>query len=101
MTLLMKESPYNLFKSLEGIYLLDKADVGYGKDLLDDLIVPIDKLKYNRLIYDKNKDNDFYMKIGDNHKVVNNSLEISTAIATSLPVAIITPSKRNFSLRIM
>ena len=71
MTLLMKESPYNLFKSLEGIYLLDKADVGYGKDLLDDLIVPIDKLKYNRLIYDKNKDNDFYMKIGDNHKVVN------------------------------
>ena len=67
----MKESPYNLFKSLEGIYLLDKADVGYGKDLLDDLIVPIDKLKYNRLIYDKNKDNDFYMKIGDNHKVVN------------------------------
>ena len=51
----MKESPYNLFKSLEGIYLLDKADVGYGKDILDDLIVPIDKLKYNRLIYDKNK----------------------------------------------
>ena len=71
MTLLLKESPNILFKSLEGIYLLDKADVGYGKDLLDDLIVPIDKLKYNRLIYDKNKDNDFYMKIGDNHKVVN------------------------------
>ena len=67
----MKESPYNLFKSLEAVYLIDKADVGYGKDLLDDLIVPIDKLKYNRLIYDKNKDNDFYMKIGDNHKVVN------------------------------
>ena len=27
MTLLMKESPYNLFKSLEGIYLLDKTSV--------------------------------------------------------------------------
>lgn len=51
--------------------MLDKADVGYGKDLLDDLVVPIDKIKYNRLIYDKNKDNDFYMKIGDNHRVVN------------------------------
>ena len=63
MSLLMREAPYNLFKSLEGIYLLDKASVGYGKDLLDQLIVPIDKLKYNRLIYDKNKDNDFYMKI--------------------------------------
>ena len=71
MTLLLRESPYNLFKSLEGIYLLDKANIGYGKEMLDDLIVPIDKLKYNRLIYDKNKDNDFYMKIGDNHKIVN------------------------------
>ena len=71
MTLLMKESPYNLFKSLEGIYLLDKTSVGYGKDLLDQIITPIDKMKYNRLIYDKNKDNDFYMKIGDNHRIIN------------------------------
>ena len=71
MTLLLRESPYNLFKSLAGIYLLDKANIGYGKDLLDDLIVPIDKLKYNKLIYDLNKDNDFYMKVGDNHKIVN------------------------------
>ena len=71
MTLLLRESPYNLFKSLEGIYLLDKANIGYGKEMLDDLIVPIDKLKYNRLIYDLNKDNDFYMKVGDNHKIVN------------------------------
>ena len=71
MTLLLRESPYNLFKSLEGIFLLDKANIGYGKDLLDDLIVPIDKLKYNKLIYDLNKDNDFYMKVGDNHKIVN------------------------------
>ena len=71
MTLLLRESPYNLFKSLEGIYLLDKANIGYGKEMLDDLIVPIDKLKYNRLIYDLNKDNDSYMKVGDNHKIVN------------------------------
>ena len=42
MTLLLRESPYNLFKSLEGIYLLDKASVGYGKDLLDQIIIPID-----------------------------------------------------------
>ena len=41
---------YNLFKSLEDIYLLDKTSIGIGKDLLDQLIVPIDKLKYNKLI---------------------------------------------------
>ena len=74
MSLLMRESPYNLFKSLEGIYLLDKASVGYGKDLLDQLIVPIDKVKYNRLIYDINIDNVFYMKIGYIHKIVNKYL---------------------------
>lgn len=71
MGILLKESPYNLFKSLEGIYLLDKASVGFGKDILDQIIVPIDKMKYNRLIYDKNKENDFYMKSGDTHKIIN------------------------------
>lgn len=71
MGILLKESPYNLFKSMEGIYLMDKADVGFGKEILDQLIVPIDKLKYNRLIYDKNKENDFYMKSGDTHRIVN------------------------------
>jgi hypothetical protein len=43
---------YNLFKSLEDIYLLDKTSIGIGKDLLDQIIVPIDKIKYNKLIYD-------------------------------------------------
>lgn len=71
MNVLLKDSPYNLYRSLEGIYLLDKASMGYGKELLDELIVPIDKLKYNELIYEKNKDNDFYMKVGDNHKIIN------------------------------
>lgn len=71
MGILLKESPYNLFRSLESIYLLDHQSVGFGKDLLDQLIVPIDKEKYNRLIFDKNKENDFYTKIGDSHRIVN------------------------------
>ena len=52
MGILLKESPYNLFKSLESIYLLDRASIGYGKELLDQIIVPIDKVKFNKLIYD-------------------------------------------------
>ena len=43
MEILLKDSPYNLFKSLEDIYLLDKTSIGIGKDLLDQIIVPIDK----------------------------------------------------------
>ena len=54
MEVLLKDNPYNLFKSLEDIYLLDKTSIGIGKDLLDQLIVPIDKLKYNKLIYNNN-----------------------------------------------
>lgn len=80
MGILLKESPYNLFKSLEGIYLLDRANIGFGKEILDQIIVPIDKLKYNRLIYDKNKENDFYMKSGDIHKVVNKYRKEDTTI---------------------
>lgn len=77
---LLKSSPYNLFKSLEDIYYLDKSDIGIGKDLLDQLVVPIDKDKYNKQIYDLNKDNDFYMKTGDTHKVINKYRKEQTVI---------------------
>ena len=80
MSVLLKNSPYNLFRSLEGIYYLDRANISVGKDLLDNLIVPIDKLKYNKLVYDKNKDNDFYMKVGDNHRIINKYRKEDTSI---------------------
>lgn len=80
MGILLKDSPYNLFKSLEDIYLLDKSNISLGKDLLDQLIVPIDKLKYNKIIYDMNKDNDFYMKSSDMHKIVNKYRKEETTI---------------------
>ncbi len=80
MAILLKESPHNLFKSLEDIYYLDKANINLGKDLLDQIIVPIDKLKYNKLIYEKNKNNDFYIKSGDIHKIINKYREENTVI---------------------
>lgn len=69
--ILMNDTPYNLYKTLESIYLLDKSNVSFGKDLLDQIIIPLEKEKMNRLIYEKNKDNDFYMKIGDKHQINN------------------------------
>ncbi len=80
MQVLLKNNPYNLFKSLEDIYYLDKTSIGIGKDLLDQLVVPIDKEKYNKLIYELNKDNDFYMKNGDMHKIVNKYRNEETTI---------------------
>ena len=71
MGILLKNNPYNLYHTLEGIYFLDKANISLGKDLLDQLIVPIDKLQYNKILFEKNKDNDFYMKFKDTHRIIN------------------------------
>ena len=71
MGILLKNRPYNLYHTLESIYLLDKTSVGVGKDLLDELIVPIDKERYNKMLFEKNKNNDFYMKFKDNHQIIN------------------------------
>lgn len=78
--MLLRNNPYNLFRSLEGIYLLDRSNIGIGKDLLDQLIVPIDREKYNELIYNKNKDNDFYMKYRDTHRIFNKYRNEETCI---------------------
>lgn len=78
--MLLRNNPYNLFRSLEDIYLLDKTSIGIGKDLLDQIIIPIDKLSYNKKIYELNKNNDFYMKVGDTHKVVNKYRKEETTI---------------------
>lgn len=71
LAVLMEDAPYNLYKTLEDIYLLGNERASFGKDLLDQVIVPLEKEKYNKLIYEINKDNDFYMKIGNNHRIVN------------------------------
>lgn len=71
LSILMADTPYNLYKTLEGIYLLDSSSISFGKELLDQVIVPLEKDKVNKMIYEINKDNDFYMKIGDNHRIVN------------------------------
>lgn len=80
LAVLMNEVPYNLYRTLEGIYLLDKNSISYGKDLLDQVIIPIDKAKYNRTIYDLNKDNDFYTKVGDKHTIYNKYRNETTTI---------------------
>jgi len=80
LSILLDESPYNLYKTLEGIYLLNKENVSYGAYLLEQVISFIDIEKYNKLLYEKNKDNDFYMKIGNYHRIINKYREETTKI---------------------
>lgn len=80
LAVLMDETPYNLYKTLESIYLLNRESASYGKDLLDQVITPLEKEKINKMIYEINKDNDFYMKIGDTHRIINKYRKEETEI---------------------
>ncbi len=71
LSILLKEKPYTLYKTLESIYLMDKENINMGKELLESVSEKIDTYAYNKLLYEKNKDNDFYMKIGNNHRIFN------------------------------
>lgn len=80
LSVLMEDTPYNLYKTLESIYLLNKESASFGKDLLDQLIIPLEKDKISKTIYELNKDNDFYMKVGDKHKIINKYRKEQTEI---------------------
>ena len=71
LSVLLLENPYTLYKTLESIYLLDKTDISMGKELLDQVSLRFNVDTFNKMIYEKNKDNDFYMKIGNNHRIYN------------------------------
>lgn len=71
MSILLLNSPYNLYKTLESIYLLDKTSVGVGREILEQVSSLINTNMYNKMIYEKNKDNDFYMKMGSSHRIYN------------------------------
>jgi len=71
MAILTKDMPYNMFKSLEKIYKLDKKDFGIGLKLFEQLAIPIDQKKINNKIYNAYKDNDHYTKYRNIHQINN------------------------------
>ena len=85
MSILLKENPYNLFRSLEGIYYMDIVNASFGKDLLDDIIVPIDKTKYNQLIYDKYRNEDTNIIVKNSHILLKTNI-INKDIRKFLPI---------------
>lgn len=71
MAILTKDSPYNMFKSMEQIYRLDKKDFSLGLKLFEQLACPIDSKKINDKIFKQYKDNDHYTKYRNIHKIHN------------------------------
>lgn len=80
MSVLLYSNPYTLYKTLESVYLLDKESIGVGREILEQVSNLIDTIAYNKMIYEKNKNNDFYMKIGSNHRIYNKYRDEETNI---------------------
>ena len=68
---LMKRCPYNLFKNMEKIYNTDVKDISIAYSIYEQMVLPINKLKMNVDIFEKYKENDFYMKFHNTHMINN------------------------------
>lgn len=66
-----KENPYNLYKTMENIYFLEKSDLSIGASLFEQVAIPFKKEEMNKFIFENFKDNDFYLNHRNNHKVYN------------------------------
>lgn len=71
MSILTKDSPYMLFKSLESIYKANKDDLYVASSLYEQLASKFNKNILNNKIAKKYKDNDHYMYTKDHHNYYN------------------------------
>lgn len=67
----MKNNPYHLFRAMEDIHSFDRTDVNVAYDLFMQLVNPFDKSKINNKIFNESKDNDFYSKFHNVHRIQN------------------------------
>lgn len=68
---LMKNNPYHLFKAMEDIHSFDTNDADMAYDLFNQIASPFDKSKINNKIFGESKDNDFYSKFHNVHRIQN------------------------------
>ncbi len=69
--ILTKDNPYNLFKTLENIYYMEKNDLFLGMNLFEQVAIPFQKDITNKFIFNNFKEDDFYTMNRNNHKVYN------------------------------
>lgn len=68
---LMKNNPYHLFRAMEDIHSFDSHDADMAYDLFNQIARPFDKSKINNKIFGESKDNDFYSKFHNVHRIQN------------------------------
>ncbi len=69
--ILTKDNPYNLYKTLENIYYMEKNDLFLGMNLFEQVAIPFQKEATNKFLFDNFKEDDFYTMNKNHHKVYN------------------------------
>ena len=67
----MKNNPYHLYQTMEDIHNFDTTEVDLAYDLFVQIVNPINKSKVNNQIFSESKDNDFYSKFHNIHRIQN------------------------------
>ncbi len=71
---LMRKNPHHLFRAMEDIHNFDENDVNLAYDLFIQITKPFDKSLINNKIFVEAKDNDFYSKFHNVHRIQNKYL---------------------------
>ncbi|MBE6156857.1 MAG: sporulation inhibitor of replication protein SirA [Firmicutes bacterium] len=71
LTILTKETPYNLYRTIENLYYLDNDSLGVSFKIYNDLFDLFDKEYINKRIYNLFKNHRYYNKDGDIHTICN------------------------------
>lgn len=81
---LSSKNPYNLYKTMEDIYYLEKSDLAIGANLFEQVAVPFKKDEINKFIFNNFKDDDFYINNRNHHRVYNKYRDETILIETHL-----------------
>ncbi len=68
---LMKKNPYHLFRTMEDIHNFEKGDIDLAYELFTQIANPFNKSLINNKIFNESKDNDFYSKFHNVHRIQN------------------------------
>lgn len=71
LTILTKETPYNLFRTIENMYYMDSYNLGVSFKIYNDIFDTFNKDYLNKRINNIFKNNRYYESDGDIHKITN------------------------------
>lgn len=97
-SVLSKDSPYLLFKSLEAIYKARKQDLVMASNLYDQITSKLNKDIINNKVSTYYENNDFYMQSLNHHSYYNKYRDESLDIEVKNSYIIVTCNKENLNV---